>query len=195
MDPIFTLPYSEYAAISAFSKIFTKKKYAILVPSSRQQAGIDFAVMKGGTQRVLRVQVKSSRAYEHVDTATSKNKNHKPRMTLWFGNFRKRYRPGMADLYLLLGVYPAYSLLKPVSRAAWKTILLVIGDREMGRILRSLQTPTGQDERFFYVGFDPPERGSVDEVTLTRGAGARRKVSWSRFLLDNRRHRILRMLH
>ena len=194
MDPIFTLPYSEYAAISVFSRIFPKGQYAILVPTSRQQAGIDFVVMKIGTRRVLRIQVKSSRTYESEEKPGSKNKNRGPKMTLWFGNFRKSYQQGIADLYLFLGVYPAYSLKKPVSRAAWKTVLLAMKDSETGRFLRSVKTSKGRDDRFFYVSFNPSERGSVDEVTLTRGAGTRKKASWSKYLLDRRRNRILRML-
>jgi hypothetical protein len=192
VDPIFTLPYSEYVAISTFARMFPKKHYAILVPTSRQQAGVDFAVMKIGTRKVLRVQVKSSRAYE--ERSNSRRKDPAPKMTLWFGNFHKSYREGVADIYLFLGVYPSYSLKKPVSRAAWRTVLLAMRDSEAGAFLRSIKTSKGRDDRFFYVTFTPPERGSVNAVTLTRGAGARKKASWSRFLLERRRSRILGML-
>jgi hypothetical protein len=193
MDPVFTLPYSEYAAISVLSRIFPKKHYAILVPTSRQQKGVDLVVMKVGTRRVLRVQVKSSRAYESVPKPNARKKIPGPAMTFWFGNFLRKYRRGVADLYLFLGVYPSYSVTKPVSREAWRTIFLAMKDNEMGTFLRSVRTTKGRADKFFYVGFDPPSRGAVKKIMWTRGA--LKGTSCARFLLDGRREEVfLRML-
>lgn len=192
MDPIFTLPYSEYAAISVLSHIFPKKQYAILVPTSRQQAGVDLVVMKAGTDRVLRIQVKSSRTYVNVKTPNSRSTTPAPMMTLWFNNFAKKYRRGIADIYLFLGIYPAYSLKRPVSRAAWRTVLLAMTDNETENFLRSVKTSTGRADRFSYAGFNPPLRGPVEEVMWTRGA--LKGTACSKFLLDRRRDKILRML-
>ena len=183
MEPIFTLPYSEFEALAAFNKLFKKKGFATLVPTSRQQAGIDFVVMKAGTRRILRVQVKSSRAYTG---------RRSPSINFWFKNFSAKYRPGVADLYVFLGVYPAYAPTGPVTRDAWKTIIAVVQDKEMNELLARIKTKGGADDRFFGFGFDLPRKGSPKSIVGNRGA--LEGVDLSRYLLDHRREEIGRLL-
>lgn len=181
MEPIFTLPHSEFEAISIFNDIFKKKGFATLVPTSRQQGGIDFVVMKTGTRKILRVQVKSSRHYANKKSAA---------IDFWFKNFS--YRPGIADIYLLLGVYPDYAPTQPVSQAAWRTLLLALHDSEMETLLAAAKTKGGTTDRFFGFGFNPPAQGAPLVVIANRGAAT--GTDYSKFLIQRRREEIARLL-
>lgn len=72
MDAIFTLPYSEYEVIDVLRKKL-KNGASFYIPTSRQQKGIDFIIHNNKSNKYLRVQVKSSRAY--VDEPREKKGN------------------------------------------------------------------------------------------------------------------------
>ena len=64
MDPVFTLPFSEYAVLDKITRHLDKKDgFSIYVPVSRQEKGVDFLVHNSNNNRSLRFQVKSSRSY------------------------------------------------------------------------------------------------------------------------------------
>lgn len=95
MDAIFTLPYSEYEVINILKKKL-KGGCDFYVPTSRQQKGIDFIIHSNKSNKHLRIQVKSSRAY--VD-APRENKGDKQfyKYHLWFNNFADRYESGRKE--------------------------------------------------------------------------------------------------
>ena len=60
MEPIFTIPYSEYSVIIELENLINeKKKYSFLIPSKRNQKGYDFVIINNKNGKILRFQVKS----------------------------------------------------------------------------------------------------------------------------------------
>jgi hypothetical protein len=179
MDPVFTLPYSEYAVVEKITKHLRKRDgFSIYVPASRQEKDVDFLVHSSVHNKSVRFQVKGSRSYVR-DDQSSLDKGHL-KYTLWFNNFRKKYSPGNADFYVLFGLYPNYSINSAISsrRQSWRPLILCIPDAAMGALLDSVRTKkTKEPDRFFYVAFDSP-----DQVYGTRGFLNRRDLS--EYLLD-----------
>ncbi len=167
MEAIFSLPYSEYATILQLQKHLTRKKgYAIFVPTSRQQKGIDFLIQNTRTKKVLTVQVKSSRSWVHTDPVIAEQKKEYL-YNFWFANFMKNYTPALADIYILFGLYPVYHPSKNIKSKGqfWKSLVLVFTDEEMGGILKQIKTKrTGNPDRFFYIAFT-----TTSDVVCTRG--------------------------
>ena len=179
MDPVFTLPYSEYAVLDKITRHLGKKDgFSIYVPASRQEKGVDFLVHNSNNNRSLRFQVKSSRSYVD-DNQSSLDKGH-VKYTLWFNNFRKRYSPRIADYYILFGLYPNYSVKSSISsrRQFWRPLILCIPDAKMGSLLDAVLTKKEKKpDRFFYIGFDSPK-----QVYGTRGFPTRQDLT--EYLLD-----------
>ncbi len=186
MEASFTMPYSEFEAIRQFQRFFPKAGYGVFIPASRQQAGVDFLLLNAKKRRLLRVQLKSSRAY------IQENGPHPIRF--WFNNFLRKYRPGAADIYAFLGVYPGYSQKRRINQPTgiWKTVILVFEDAEIGRLLRRLKTKGGKVDRFFAFGLDVPSRGGPERVYGTRGQIEHRNLS--RHLLRNKVNSLRRRL-
>lgn len=179
MDPIFTLPYSEYAVVDRFARQLPKKQgFSIYVPTSRQEKGVDFLIHNSRTNKSLRFQVKSSRSYVNDDKGSLEKGNLK--YTLWFNNFRKRYLEGEAEYYILFGLYPEYSIDTYIAakKSFWSPIILCFPDMEMKTLLDSVLTKKERKpDRFFYIGFNSPSH-----VFGTRGFSSR--LDLSGYLLD-----------
>jgi hypothetical protein len=174
MDPVFTLPYSEYAVVDTLTKQLSKSHgFSIYVPASRQEKGVDFLVYNSKQQRSLRFQVKSSRSYVNYDKK-SLSKGHF-RYTLWFNNFRKRYVVGEADYFILFGLYPDYTVDSRIAamKSFWCPLILCFRDEEMKALLDSVLTKKERKpDRFFYIAFDSP-----DLVYGTRGFSSQLDLS------------------
>ncbi len=156
MDAIFSLPYSEHQTIEALSELLPKSEgYGIFVAASRQQARVDFVIVRGAS--MVRAQVKSSRHFEWGES---------PRLRFWYRNFADSYHSGSADVFFLFGLYPVFREGRKVSdrNAHWRHLLLALGDAEMGAILKK----TGKD-RFFQFGIDPVVSRKLPTVMGTRG--------------------------
>jgi hypothetical protein len=166
MEPIFSLPYSEYAVVNAFGKKFKKQEgFSIFVPASRQQKSVDFLLHHDKTNTCLRFQVKSSRSYIN-DNPKSLEKGKK-RYNLWFGNFIGRYQPNQSDYYVLLGLYPAYAVGTSIDsrKSIWRPMILCLNDQEIRELLAQVKTKREQkQDRFFSIGFDTLKR-----IYATRG--------------------------
>jgi len=189
MDPVFTLPYSEYVVVDKFNKQLAKRHgFSIYVPASRQEKGVDFLVYNSQHQRSLRFQVKSSRSYVNDDKRLL-NKGHL-KYTLWFNNFRKRYSAGEADYYILFGLYPDYTIDTQIAakKSIWCPLILCFRDEEMKALLDSVRTKRERKpDRFFYIAFDSP-----DQVYGTRGFSER--LDLSDHLLDKQMPGVIREL-
>lgn len=176
MEGIFSLPYSEYEVINQIQKIFKKQDgYTVLIPTSRQQKGIDFAILNLKNKKVLKGQVKSSRSYLDDNRKNNrKNKRSKYSYSFWYNNFIEKYKEGTADLYFLLGLYPVYSNKKNIKSDFWKNIVLVLTDKEMGSFLNNVKTKKEQKtDKHFAIGFNDEKkvfctRGFADDVDLTK---------------------------
>jgi hypothetical protein len=176
MEAIFTLPYSEYEAVLRTQKFFKKNEgFAVFVPTSRQQKGIDFVILNTSNSKVLRVQVKSSRSYvRHNQPAKSKS-NHFI-YNFWFNNFLDRYEPNIADVYFLFGLYPIYDTNGNIKskKKFWESLILAFTDTEMVELLRQVKTKNeNKQDRFFGFGFDDTEsivgnRGFPEKPDLTK---------------------------
>lgn len=175
MDGIFTLPYSEYRVAETLVKLFPKKEgFALFVPTSRQEKGIDLLLFNRAKGKTVTIQVKSSRAYQH-DSTKSKNK-----YGIWLNNFITQCEKGEADFYIIYGLYPVYNEKNINAKECWKEILLCYSQKEMLATLnrvRLAKTPEEKD-RFFGYEFD-----SDKKVFSGRGFGPERE-DVSRYLLQ-----------
>ena len=164
MEPIISLPFSEYSAINQIVKYLKKSEgYSVFVPTSRQQKGIDFIIYNSLSHKTVSVQVKSSRTY------TRGGVNY-----LWFNNFINKYNEGNADFYLLFGLYPKYNLQQNIRKGDfWSPIILIYSEKEMFDFMRQVVTKkSGNPDKFFAFGFDLPSKihcsRGPDDYDVTR---------------------------
>jgi hypothetical protein len=163
MEPIFTLPYSEHQVIEQVTKRLKKTAgYAVYVPTSRQQKGVDFIIHNTNSNKFARIQVKGSRSYSEKD-----------RHYLWYNNFIEKYEPGNADFYMLFGLYSAYHNKAGIKKGQfWKPITLCFSEADMFNFLKLVKTKKEQKpDRFFAFGFTSPTdiacaRGPVDYAAV-----------------------------
>lgn len=179
MEGIFTLPYSEYEVVNQFVKKLAKAEgYSVYIPTSRQQKGIDFIVHNYKTNKILRVQVKSSRSYVHETPKREGTKRRK--FGLWFNNFITRYDKGNSDYYALFGMYPVFDEGKSVKQKSkfWKPIILCFNEKEMFALLNKARTKREKKiDKFFGFEFD---KGSQ----IFTGRGFAEETDLSNYLLD-----------
>jgi hypothetical protein len=183
MDPIFTLPWTEFSMAKVLSKHFKKKDgYTLLVPLSREEKGIDLVLLKkanNGESKAVTLQVKASRTYESERPkreTTQRFKYH-----TWFNKFEVS---DWADYYLLVGHFvdtPDFGKSKSGHETWYRDCTLLFNNREMRSFISSLKTVKGKPEGKFGFGFD-----SVKKVCQTRGDETRSLKDFTGHLLDNR---------
>jgi hypothetical protein len=177
MEPIFSLPYSEFCVAQQLARwLPASRGYSLYAPVSRQQPGVDLllARRRSSTVRVACIQVKSSRTYSRR-TATARTK--RPfRYHTWFNNFDC---PPQADFFCLVALYPAVDAAQRRELGTWwSPQILVFSQAEMKGFLRGVRTVGGRPDRMFGFGFDTP-----DQAVQTRGDSARRYRDFSDHLL------------
>ncbi|MEK6645672.1 MAG: hypothetical protein AABY84_03235 [Candidatus Firestonebacteria bacterium] len=194
MNPIFTLPYSEYAVAMALRKHFKKKdQFSILIPLSRQQKGYDLLLYNNKSKKCVTLQIKSSRNYEHQKTYKGVDvslKNH-----LWFNRFK--IKKGSADYYIFFAPYlknkvEGKKLNKDRKISKWyDKLILVFTESEMSKFVKKLKNKTNNKQsNYFSFAFDREE-----DVHLTRGRGNKNPVKADKYLFDNKIREIFRRLH
>lgn len=179
MEPIFTLPYSEFCVAQQLARLLhASHGYSLYAPVSRQQPGVDLVIARrrGRRVRVACIQVKSSRTYSNVTTTRTK----KPfRYQTWFNNFEC---PPEADFFCLVALYPAVDLKQRRELGTWwAPQILLFSQGEMRQFLRSIRTVGGKRDLMFGFGFN-----QADEAVQTRGDSARRYRDYSSHLLPRR---------
>lgn len=190
MDPIFTLPYPEYAVAIELNKHFKKNDgYSISIPLSRQEKGFDLILYNNKSKKVITIQVKASRIYKG-SIPKRKTKHQKFKYYTWFNNFI--VEKGYADFYILFGVYTKQlenkKLDKSRKASKWYShILLVFNENEMKKFLTGLVTRRGKPEDKFGFGFD-----DLKNVYLTRGAPKVKEIS--EYLFHKKVNKIKKML-
>jgi hypothetical protein len=178
MEPIFSLPYSEFCVAQQLARLLPAAKgYSLYAPVSRQQPGVDLLIARRRNQRirVASIQVKSSRTYSRP-TTTARTK--KPfRYNTWFNNFEC---PSEADFFCLVSLYPAIdSAQRRELGTWWAPQILLFSQTEMRRFLRSVRTVGGKRDHMFGFGFN-----QADEAVQTRGDSKRRYRDFSQHLLS-----------
>jgi hypothetical protein len=188
VEPIFTLQWPEYVVANELQNHLPKSKnYSILVPASRQEKGIDLAILRKSAEgsRVVTLQIKASRTYMlPPKRATTKRHKH----LTWFNCFEVSEH---ADFYLLFGTYaPDTQQTKRVNHAWYKSLMLLFTAAEMKSFIDSCRTKKGGSDRMFAFGFDDEER-----IEQTRGDAMRRFQDFSDHILTKRIHYLEKKLN
>ncbi len=180
MEPIFTLPYSEFCVAQQLNRLLPSSHgYSVYAPLSRQEPGVDLVLARRmrGVSRVATIQVKSSRTYSRKTTTTRTKRPY--RYHTWFNNFDC---PSQADFFCLVSLYPAVDTKQRHDLGTWwAPQILVFSQPEMRRFLRSVKTVAGKRDRMFGFGFNKP-----DEAVQLRGDRYRRHRDFSQHLLGHR---------
>lgn len=180
MEPIFTLPYSEFCVAQQLARLLPASLgYSLYAPVSRQQPGVDLVIVRRRSRRVhvACIQVKSSRTYSSPRTTARTKKPF--RYHTWFNNFDC---PPEADFFCLVALYPAVdSAQRRELGTWWAPQILLFSQREMRQFLLSVRTVGGKRDPMFGFGFD-----QADEAIQTRGDSARRYRDFSPHLLPRR---------
>lgn len=181
MEPVFTLQWPEYLLSQELSTLFPKSKhYSVLVPTSRQEKGIDLALVckrPDSKSSVALLQVKASRTYPHQPPKRESTKRYR------FGTWFNRFDPSPdADFFLLFCMYPRDTARTKRVDAAWYrhwTLLFTLA--EMRDLMASCLTVGGAPDRMFGFDFD-----TEATIVQTRGDQKRRHVDYTDHLLSNR---------
>jgi hypothetical protein len=181
MEPIFSLPYSEFCVAQQLASHFPAGQgYSLYAPISRQQPGVDLmlARRRGRRMQVACIQVKSSRTYSR-STTTVRTKRRIFRYYTWFNNFDC---PPEAHFFCLVALYPAVDAAQKRELGTWwSPQVLLFSQTEMSRFLEKVRTVGGKRDRMFGFGFDHPEH-----AFQTRGDSSRRFLDYSNHLLPRR---------
>ncbi len=180
MEPIFSLPYSEFCVAQQLARLLPRANgYSLYIPVSRQQPGVDLVLARrrGRRVRMACIQIKSSRTYSNRG-ATTRVRRHF-RYNTWFNNFDC---PPQADFVCLVALYPAVDAAQKRELGTWwSPQILVFTKAEMRRFLQSVRTLGGKRDAMFGFGFDRP-----GHAFQTRGDSKRRYRDFSKFLLSGR---------
>jgi hypothetical protein len=163
MDGIFTIPYAEYCVAEKLSEKFpTNQGYSVFAPLSRQERGVDLALVhrtRSGS-KVATVQVKGSRTYSRPKASSRAKRPF--RYYTWFNTFNC---PKEADFFCFVALYPAVDAAQKRELGTWwSPQVLLFSQLEMRRFLRSVRTKAGSPDKMFGFGFDTP-----DKVFQSRG--------------------------
>ena len=173
MEPILTLPYSEWLVAEKLMQLLSPKEgYSVYAPLSRQEKGVDLLVTRrtGAQSHAVTIQVKYSRAYEQRG-------GH--RFGIWFKIFDV---PDQADFIVFAALYPTTDGRGDRRRSSWWASMMMLFTREeLTNFFSGLRTRAGLPERMFAFGFSGP-----DAVVLIRGTQDRTQPDFTNHLLNNR---------
>jgi hypothetical protein len=180
LEPVFTLQWPEYLMALRLQKYMPKTKgYSVLIPASRQEKGIDLAVIRKRKEksRVLTIQIKASRTYIHEKKKRKIGQQHK--FHTWFNRFE--VSPD-ANYYLLVGIYaPDAGRTRKVGSDWYKDCTLLFSNSEMKNFLKSVLTRKGNPDQMFGFEFSDDK-----EIVQSRGDRDRGKKDFSPFLFSKR---------
>lgn len=186
MEPVFTLPYSEFRVANRLAEFFKKQDgYSVLLPSSRTEKGFDLALLNGVKRKVVTIQVKASRSYGGKPPKRETTQRFMNRT--WFQTFPV---PQETDWIFLVGMYPgSWDKTRKSSDVWWQEIILCFSGDEMKEFFGQVRNRNGTPDRFFGFGFDEPTK-----IFQTRGDQNREKKDFSGFLFENRIEKIKKLL-
>lgn len=181
MEPIFTLPYSEYIVADKLKRKL--KQVSIFIPSSRQEKGVDIAAVYYGEKKnkITTFQVKYSRPYETAKKVSIKGKEVEMKYRFWFSKFKV---PENADWIIIVGVIPKFKRNYRVKNQLWGTIILAFTKDEIKDLLDSIHQKKNKKKKEKFFDFQTDE--SLKNVFLFRGASKNNPKCLKKYLLLNR---------
>ena len=189
MEPLFTMQYGEFAVADYLDKNKKLKGTSVFIPSSRQEKGIDLLLyrFKGGSSKILTVQVKMSRTYYLSKVKRPRTRKHP--YYLWFNRFTPQDN---ADWFILVGIYARHAKSRANAKAnstKWDTIMLAFTHDEMVEFMNNLkQKTTGRADTSFGFGFD-------DNKSIYQTRGSVQEKDMKEKLIDERIEDILNSFH
>ena len=185
MDPVFTLQWPEYLAAERLQSQFPKKDgYSVYIPLSRQEKGVDIALLyrKGNLRKTITFQVKASRT--HLGSPAKRGSaKERYKFYTWFNRFDP---PTDADYFLLVGLFaPDTARTKRVNRNWYSECILMFTYAEMKRLMGNCLTVGGKPDRMFGFKFN-----DLSSIIYYRGDSKRRGKDYSTCLLSHRIHLI-----
>ncbi|OGW38686.1 MAG: hypothetical protein A2Y97_12275 [Nitrospirae bacterium RBG_13_39_12] len=189
MEPVFTVQWPEFVVAERLRKLLPARNgYSVLIPLSRQEKGIDLAVlraMKSDQSFVITIQVKASRTYLPPQPKLETTIRYK--YYTWFKRFDV---PDRADFVILFGMYaPDLGRTRRVSSTWYRDCSLLFTKEEMCNFIANCKTIKGKPDRMFGFGFN-----DLSSIILTRGDMSRSQKDFSKYLLDKRINEIKRRL-
>jgi len=188
MNPVFTIPYPEFVVASQLGLYLKPSQgYALFVPASRQEKGVDLLVTyrNNHTTRAMSVQVKSSRTYAPKTAKPRKRKLF--RFNTWYNTFEA---PPEADFVFLVALYPnEKARVVHGIDSWWSQLIMAFTHKEMREFLASVKTRAGKPDKMFGFGFDSP-----DHIEQSRGDQHRRYLDFTSHLLFRKIDEIKRFL-
>lgn len=187
MNPVFTVPYSEYTVAQ---KLKNELKCSVFIPMSAQEKGIDllFYKFEDGKNKILTVQVKNSRSYvEREDGVFCHG--------LWFNRFVPQDN---ADWFILIGSYPKFPQdTHYKGKVEWSEIFLAFTYAEMKDFMDNLtqKKDNTKPDKMFCFRFKNND-GEELKIEQTRGyhENGIDKRDMSKYLLNNRIEEIRKSL-
>ncbi len=181
MEPVFTLQWPEFVVAQRLQKLLPRKDgYSILIPLSRQEKGIDLAVLhRRGNDKsdTTTIQVKASRTYLHQPP--KRKETIRFRFNTWFNRFDV---PDRADFVILFGMYaPDLGKTTRVSASWYKDCSLLFTKEEMRALLADCKTVGGKPDRMFGFGFN-----DLSKIILNRGDMNRSGRDFAKHLLEHK---------
>lgn len=181
MDPVFTLQWPEFVVAERLQQMLPKNEgYSVLIPLSRQEKGIDLAIMgydSSGRSSVLTVQVKASRTY--LPQPPKRRNTVRYLYYTWFNRFDV---PKKADWFVLVGMYaPELERTRPGAKHWYRDCSLAFTQMEMRHFISECKTVRGKPDKMFGFGFN-----DLSSIILTRGDMNRSGRDYKEFLLENR---------
>lgn len=180
MEPIFTLPYSEFRVANLLADYFKSSDgYSVFVPASRQEKGVDLLLARYGSKiwRSVSFQIKASRVYLGQPPKLQSTRTF--RYFTWFNRFDVSDR---ADFVLLFSLFQQeHEGSHNIMASKWMPVVMAFTNREMKRFVDSVKTRKGKPDRMFGFGFDSPL-----QVIQTRGDQKRSAKEYTSHLLENR---------
>jgi hypothetical protein len=186
MDPVFTLQWSEYVLAERLQSALPKADgFSVWIPLSRQEKGVDLAVLRkqpDGSTRTVTIQVKASRTYLTDEPKRDTTERHL--FHSWFNRFAVSKD---ADFFLLFGQYaPDVTRTRQVSAKWYRDMTLLLSNAEMQEFIDKCKTvKTGADDPMFGFGFDDESK-----IVQVRGDATRSQRDFTPFLLSNSFDRI-----
>jgi hypothetical protein len=179
MEPVFTIPYSEYAVAQQLrSSLPVAHGYSFYAPMSRQEKGVDLILTRRHhrSTSVATIQVKSSRTYSPRNLSEDSKEY---RYNTWFNNFDV---PAQADFIVLIALYPPDETRNSRRLGSWwAPVTLLFSHTEMSEFLSTVRTVGGKRDKMFGFGFN-----DARQIFQTRGDQFRRRLDYSSYLLDRR---------
>ena len=187
MNPIFTVPYSEYIVAQ---KLKAELKCSVFIPMSAQEKGIDllFYKFEDGKNKILTVQVKNSRSYVEKEGDIICH-------GLWFNRFEPQDN---ADWFILVGLYPSLQQdTEYKGKINWGEIFLAFTYSEMKEFMVNLtqkKNNSKPDKMFCFRFRKNDNKELIIEQTRGYHENGIDKRDMSKYLLEKRIEEIKRSL-